>query len=103
MALTLHPDPFHEDGTIGPVLAIGAMALLVAGCASAPRQYQWRPPVPMAAADWEACHARADNLAERRYDRFVEIDMAGPSGEPFVGVMLAQDAWQAREDVYDGR
>ena len=86
---------------IGTVLAIGAMALLVAGCASAPRQYLWRPPVPVAAADWEACHARADSLAERRYDRVVEIDMAGPSGEPFVGVMLAQDAWQAREDVYE--
>ena len=48
------------------------------------------------------CHARADDLAERRYDRYVEItDMADTLGGPFCGTMPAQDAWQAREDVYE--
>ena len=96
-----HGGPTMKPALIGRVLIVAVMALLVAGCASTPHQYLWRPPVPGAAADWEACHARADDLAERRYDRFVEIDMAGPSGEPLVGVMLAQDAWQAREEVYE--
>jgi hypothetical protein len=86
---------------IAPLLAAGALALLVAGCAATPRQYQWRPPVPVAAADWEACRARAEGVAERRYDRYVEIEMAGPSGEPFVGIMLAPDAPRAAEDAYE--
>jgi hypothetical protein len=86
---------------IGLALAAGVLALLVAGCAATPRQYQWRPPVPVAAADWEACRARAEGVAERRYDRYVEIDMAAPSGEPLVGIMLAPDASQAREDTYE--
>ena len=90
-----------KTAPIGPVLAAGALAFLVAGCAATPRPYQWRTPVPVAAADWEACRARAESLAERRYDRYVEIEMAGPFGEPFVGVMIAPDAWQAREDSYE--
>jgi hypothetical protein len=78
---------------IGSVLAAGALELLVAGCAATPHEYRWRPPVPVAAADWEACHTRADALAERRYDRYVEItDMVGPSGAPFGGTMLAEHA-----------
>jgi hypothetical protein len=81
---------------------VAATALLVLGCAATPHQYAWRPPVPVAAADWEACHARADSLAERSYDRYAEIvDMAGPFGGPFGGVSLALGAWEARENVYE--
>ena len=86
---------------IAPLLAAGAMALLVAGCVTTPRQYQWRPPVPVAAADWEACRARAEGVAERRYDRYVEVEMAGPSGEPFVGVVRPPGASHVAEDAYE--
>jgi hypothetical protein len=90
------------DPVIGRAVAAGVMAFLAAGCASSPHEYRWRPPVPVAARDWEACHARADGLAERRYDRYAEMaDMAGPFEVPFGGTTLAQNAWQAREDVYE--
>ena len=97
----MHSAPVMKPAPIGPALAAGALALLAAGCAATPHEYSWRPPVPVAAADWEACRARAEGVAERRYDRYVEVEMAGPSGEPLVGMMLAPDASQAREDAYE--
>jgi hypothetical protein len=90
-----------KPALIAPVLAAGALALLVAGCAATPRQYQWRPPIPVAAADWEACRARAEGVAERRYDRYVEVEMAGPFGEPLVGILLAPGASHVAEDAYE--
>lgn len=78
-------------------------ALLAVGCAGAPHRYRWRPPGPIATADWQVFHARADGVAQRRYDRYVEmVDLAGPFGGPFGGVTLGQRSWEAREEVYEG-
>jgi hypothetical protein len=78
------------------------MDLLVLGCAAAPHRYRWQAPVPIASGDWQACHARADGMAQRRYDRYAEtIEAAGPFGGPFGGVTFARRAWEEREDAHE--
>jgi hypothetical protein len=82
-------------------LALLVFSLLALGCASDPHRYRYRPPIPVAEADWQVCHLRADREAQRRYDRYMEmVDLAGPFGGPFGGVTLGQRAWAEREEIY---
>jgi hypothetical protein len=78
------------------------VAALGVGCATTPSGYRYRPAVPIAAADWDACHAQADAAAQVDYRRYREIvEVAGPFGGPFGGLTLGQQAWDARDDVYE--
>jgi len=57
--------------------------------------------VPIATSDWDACHGAASAIAQRGYDRYVEIvEVAGPFGGPFGGITLARRAWNEREATY---
>jgi len=77
-------------------------ALLAVGCGAAPHPYRYRPPIPVATADWEACHADADAVAQQRYDRYMDmVEAVDPFGGPFGGVTLGRRAWEEREDVYE--
>lgn len=78
------------------------MVTVVVGCAVAPHRYRWQPPVAVTAEDFRICHARADQVAQRRYDRYMEIvELAGPFGGTFGGVTLGGRAWEEREDFYE--
>jgi hypothetical protein len=79
------------------------VAALGVGCATTPAGYRYRPAVPIAAADRDACHAQADAAVQVDYRRYTEIvELAGPFGGPFGGVTLGQRAWEARDDVLRG-
>ena len=88
--------------TLAP-LALLVSSLVALGCAADPHRYRYHPSVPVAEADWQACHARADREAQRRYDRYMEIvELAGPFGGPFGGITLGRRAWEEREEIYEG-
>jgi hypothetical protein len=83
-------------------LGLALLSAVVAGCAAAPHRYRWEPPVPVTPEDLRACHAQADHVAPRRYDRYMEIvELAGPFGGLFGGVTLGERAWEEREDFYE--
>lgn len=98
------PSPPHAGlGDARLKLALLVLSLLALGCAADPHRYRYHPSVPVAEADWQACHARADREAQRRYDRYMEIvELAGPFGGPFGGVTLGRRAWEEREEIYEG-
>ena len=80
---------------------LGLASVLAWGCVT-PHEYLYRPPVPVKAEDRQICHARANAVAQRRYDRYMEIlELAGPFGGPFGGTTLGQRAWEEREDFYE--
>jgi hypothetical protein len=101
--------PGAVDAGGGRVSGLGrraAWALIVTaaigGCAPAPHRYRWQPPGPIAAEHFRACHARADQVAQRRYDRYTDIlELAGPFGGQFGGVTLGERAQEEREDFYE--
>jgi hypothetical protein len=69
-----------------------------AACATPPHRYAWQPPVTVAAEDRRVCHARADQVAQRRYLNYTEtIELIGPFG----GVSLARRAYDEREEFYE--
>jgi len=84
-------------------LVVALAAALAAGCAATRHRYQWEPPGSVRPEDRRLCHARADRVAQERYDRYNEmIELAGPFGGPFGGVTLGQRAWEEREEFYEG-
>jgi hypothetical protein len=86
-----------------PTMIYG-VGLLAIGCAGAPHRYAWQPPIPVAAADWEACHIHADDVAQRRYDRYMEmLDIAGPFGGPFGGCPLGSTRGRSARTSTRGR
>ena len=90
----------RTPGDTGLELAVLAVVLLALGCSAAPA-YHYQPPVPVTAADREACHREADAVARERYERYVgTVELAGPFGGPFGGIGLARRAWNEREAVY---
>jgi hypothetical protein len=85
-------------GRIGLTL----LAVLVGGGCITPHVYRYRPPTSVDPAILESCHARADHVAQERYERYTDmIELTGPFGGPFGGITLAQRAYDEREEFYE--
>jgi hypothetical protein len=76
-------------------------AAVMVACATPPHEYAWTPPASVLPADREACHARADRVAQQRFDNYSDtLELIGPFGGPFGGVALAKRAQVDREQSY---
>jgi hypothetical protein len=85
-----------------PAAGWALAVLALAGCATPAHRYAWQPPVTVGAEDRRACHARADRVAQQRYERYTDtIELVGPFGGPFGGMTLAQRAYEEREEFYE--
>jgi hypothetical protein len=87
-------------------IGLTLLAVHVGGGCITPHVYRYRPPTSVDPAILETCHARADHVAQERYERYADmIELTGPFGAPFGGpfggITLAQRAYDEREEFYE--